>query len=397
MLIISPINFNIIKNQTRKKKNHLTDSSKNLNYPQNLSFKSNKLHTLEKEYISLIKDTKTSPIQAFLSLTAESSLLKSLFTNIMKNEETAFEFISEAIKEPRKSTEIAKKISEKIGNGTNIFYTFSYGSDYNNAYEKFINKKFNEAKTIEELLAIRPDWNEKKLLEKSINLKKQEFELGIVPLDLPKDDLIKIVDYLKNYIQDFGAKQATQIPEINISGKIYKFEYFTDGKTDKNVFGINLPNGKRYIIKMANENRKSLEKDFALGTLAKIDTYMTLNKSRNSAPLLYYNHNKNFLIYEYIEHTPANGDTKNLSEILKHIPDYKELGLQFNDSIGSNNCFLLNKNSNNSLMNTYKFSEGVKAEEWISIDNDHVTYNNILNPQIRSLHSYLPNAMQYCV
>ena len=148
---------------------------------------------------------------------------------------------------------------------------------------------------------------------------------------------------------------------------------------------------------MAKEDKRSFEAPFALGTLAKIDMYMTLNKSRNTAPILYYNHDKNFLIYEYIEHTAVDGDTRNLSIISQHIPDYKELGLQFNDNVGSNNCFLLNEKSNPKLKFSHGFYEGIANGEWISIDNDHVTYANILNPQIQGMHSYLPNAMQYCV
>ena len=392
MITVSSISFSNIQTQNRNKKS----AKNNLDKFGQIRFKSNPIQVLEKQYFSLIKNSKLRPTEAFFSISAEKPVLKNLFTNIMENESSAFEFISDAIKNPRESLDIAHKISNKISDES-VFLTFSYNSPYSVAYKKFIDKKFDEAKSIEELLAIRPDWYEKKLFEKNQALNKKSFELGEVPQGLLKEDLNIIINHLKKYMQSFGAKSPTQIESLNISGRNYNFTYFIDGKTDKNVFGIDLPNGKKYIIKMAKEDKRSLEDPFALGTLAKIDMYMTLNKSRNTAPILYYNHDKNFLIYEYIEHTAVDGDTRNLSIISQHIPDYKELGLQFNDNVGSNNCFLLNEKSNPKLKFSHGFYEGIANGEWISIDNDHVTYANILNPQIQGMHSYLPYAMQYCV
>ena len=49
---------------------------------------------------------------------------------------------------------------------------------------------------------------------------------------------------------------------------------------------------------MDEPSNRSLNAPFALGTLAKIDKYLTVNRSRNSAPLCYYDHEHNFSIYK---------------------------------------------------------------------------------------------------
>ena len=79
MITISPIRVSAIQSYNRQK----TGKSQN-----KLSFKSNQLGVLEKEYISLIKNSKLSPVKSFLALSADSGSLKTLFNNILQNEET---------------------------------------------------------------------------------------------------------------------------------------------------------------------------------------------------------------------------------------------------------------------------------------------------------------------
>ena len=61
------------------------------------------------------------------------------------------------------------------------------------------------------------------------------------------------------------------------------------------------------------------------------------------------------------------------------------------------NFFLLNNESNADLVKTVGFQEGVNRGEWVSVDNDHVTYANRMQPMLTKYHSYLPNVMQMCV
>ena len=79
------------------------------------------------------------------------------------------------------------------------------------------------------------------------------------------------------------------------------------------------------------------------------------------------------------------------------MPDFYALGLTYNDTVGNKNFFLLNNESNGDLVKTVGFQEGVNSGEWVSVDNDHVTYANRMQPMLTKYHSYLPNVMQMCV
>ncbi len=39
------------------------------------------------------------------------------------------------------------------------------------------------------------------------------------------------------------------------------------------------------------------------------------------------------------------------------------------------------------------FQDALNKNEWISVDNDHVTYNNRLQPFVNGFNKTLPNAM----
>ena len=87
------------------------------------------------------------------------------------------------------------------------------------------------------------------------------------------------------------------------------------------------------------------------------------------------------------------GDTNDLNVIMEHLPDFKKLGLKYNDNVGSNNVFLLDENSGEALKKSVDFQSGTAAKEWVSVDNDHVEYSSRLQPQIFEYHASLPNAM----
>ena len=64
------------------------------------------------------------------------------------------------------------------------------------------------------------------------------------------------------------------------------------------------------------------------------------------------------------------------------MPDFYALGLTYNDTVGNKNFFLLNNESNADLVKTVGFQEGVNRGEWVSVDNDHVTYANRMQPML---------------
>ena len=192
-----------------------------------------------------------------------------------------------------------------------------------------------------------------------------------------------------------GMKSKKDVNSITLDNREYEFKFFTEGRSDKNVFGVFTPEKKKFVLKMARPNMKSLDNPFSLGTLAKIDTYLTTNRSRNSAPLCYYNHDKNFLVYKYIEHTPINAQYNDLNVIAEHLPDFRSLGLSYNDTVGNKNFFLLDESSNQDMINSSEgFREAIDKGEWISVDNDHVTYSENFQPGVDAYTAQLPMAMQ---
>lgn len=360
----------------------------------NIHFGSRGINDLYEEYNWYINHDHTPAINAFLKIKADQKDMDSFLTAILNTDDRSYQFIDSLIKQPRNINQLTTELTEKVGTNSKITMPFLYDSPYNKAYNKYIDSKYNNAHTISELLRVRPDWKGDVLLEKHQQLKgNSSFEIGNIPKEFPDNHLFLIADYLKDKME-IGLKQNKKIENLKLDNREYEFKFFTEGKSDKNVFGVFTPERKKYVLKMSDEKFKSLDKPFALGTLAKIDTYLTTNRSRNSAPLCYYNHDRNMSVYKYIEHFNVDNCQNSLEEISKHLPDFANLGLTYNDNVGDKNYFVLRQNSNEDLRNTEGFADAIMRQEWISVDNDHVTYNNKFQPSISKYHSALPNAMQ---
>lgn len=356
-------------------------------------FKSKTIPKLYEEYNWYINHDRVPAIKSFLKIKETPEVMKKFFNEILSTKDRSIELLDSMIYEPREVNSIIGAIQAKIGND-NI--PFIFDSTYQNAYNNFIDNKFKNEKSIISLLKIRPDWRGEKLVEKYKSLYgSEDVEIGNIPKELSQEHLKQIVRYLKNEMQ-FGYKMDKKIAPLEIGYRKYEFAYFTEGRSDKNVFGIFTPEGKKFVLKMGTPETRSFDTPFALGTLAKIDFYLTTHRSRNSAPLCYYNHKDNFSIYKYVEHIPVDEETKDLSKISKHLNDFKALGLSYNDSVGYKNFFKLDTGSMDGVADTEGFQDGLTNNEWISVDNDHVTYSNILQPLVTCYNTPLPNAMQFC-
>ncbi len=402
---INKINQNVLtytrKNNThnKTKEQTLLNHSKqtNFNYPVSyakINFKSRPIQKLWEEYDWYINVNKTPAIFSFLKIKAEPEVLNNFLTNILNTVDRSRELLSSITYNPRQVISIVNTLETILPNDSKILMPFMYDSPYYQSYAKFIDWKVSSAHSVDELLRIRPDWNGDVLKKKNSNLHHNDaFSIGNIPKEIPKEHLKQIAEYLSQYME-FGVKTKKKINSLKINNRQYDFAYFTEGKSDKNVFGVFTPEGKKYVLKMNRPEVRSLDKPFALGTLAKIDAYLTYNNCRNSAPLCYYNHNYNFSIYKYMEHIQINTDISNLNVISKKIPDFKALGLAYNDTVGTKNFFLLNPKADLKIAGTKEYKDGVIQGEWVSVDNDHVTYNNKLQPPVSKYHSALPNAMQ---
>ena len=191
---------------------------------------------------------------------------------------------------------------------------------------------------------------------------------------------------------DYGFKTKQDIPSLTINGKTFKFEKLIDGRSDKNVYKITTPEGKSFVIKMTDTERKGLNKPFAIGTCCIIDQYLTRNNCRNSAPLRYYNHDNNVAIYDYIHHETTT-KMHSFKEFVDTMPDFTDLGLRHSDTVGNNNYFKLN-GAQDAMKKTFDFEYGIEHGELVSVDNDHVTYNQVLCPMVYKYHKDLPTGMQ---
>lgn len=359
----------------------------------NINFRGNSMSKLWDEYNWFIRHDRTPAIYSFLKIKETPEVMEKFLNTIFETPDRRNELFNSICANPRNANDILDTMKKILPSDSKNLLPFFYDSPYNQAYNKFIENKVEHAHSIEELLKIRPDWRGEVLLNKFKSLKGNDnLEIGNIPKELPSEHLNQIVDYLSNKME-YGMKTKKKIESLKLDNRTYEFAFFTEGKSDKNVFGVFTPEGKKYVLKMSNPERRSLEAPFALGTLAKIDSYLTYNRSRNSASLCYYNHDKNFSIYKYIEHVPTT-NSKDLNEISRNLPDFNALGLKYNDSVGEKNCFLMDANLHLNMNDSEGFYNGVTNKEWISVDNDHVTYGNILQPSISKYHAGLPIGMQ---
>ncbi len=377
--------------------NPITDNNvKHPAYPvsyANINFRGNSMSKLWDEYNWFIRHDRTPAIYSFLKIKETPEVMEKFLNTIFETPDRRNELFNSICANPRNANDILDTMKKILPSDSKNILPFFYDSPYNQAYNKFIENKVEHAHSLEELLKIRPDWRGEVLLNKFNVLKGNEnLEIGNIPKELPPEHLRQIVDYLSNKME-YGMKTKKKIESLKLDNRTYEFAFFTEGKSDKNVFGIFTPEGKKYALKISNPERRSLDAPFALGTLAKIDSYLTYNRSRNSAPLCYYNHNKNFSIYKYIEHVPTT-NSKDLNEISRNLPDFNALGLKYNDSVGEKNCFLMDAKLHLNMNDSEGFYNGVTNKEWISVDNDHVTYGNILQPSINKYHAGLPVGMQ---
>ncbi len=369
----------------------------NTTYPAHYytqTFRGIPLQKMYEEYNWYIRHDGVPAVNSFIKMEYPKEFMNKFLTEILNAKDRGYEFIESIVNQPRNTEQIKKGLEKCLGSDSQHLLTFIPNTPYNNAYKNYIETKYQNAHTLSELLKIRPDWKGSALIEKYIMLSgNDKLKIGKVPKYIYKEHLCPIIKYLRSNMQE-GLKLNKEIDKLVLDGRTYEFSFFTEGKSSKNVFGLFIPAAsKKYVIKMESPCRRSLDEPFALGTLAKIDKYLTANRSRNSAPLCYYDHENNFSIYKYIEHTPVDGNVHDLKTIREKLPDFKALGLEYNDTVGFKNFFKLDANTSDTHYKLEGFADALHNNEWVSVDNDHVTFNSRLQSSVSKYHASLPNAM----
>ena len=383
-----------------KKLNKKYSADKNISYncyPKNYyitSFRGANINKMYEEYNWYINHDGIPAIKSFLKMNAPQKEMDEFLTHILNTKDRSYQLIDSIVHLPREAVSIMQNLKEKVGFNSQNVMTFYGESPYNKAYTAYIEQKYQNAHNITELLKIRPDWSGKALMDKYKTLTGNEnLKIGNLPKQIPPEHWEKIIPYLRKQME-IGLKSKKNIDNLVLDGRTYEFKFFTEGKSSKNVFGVFVPvMMKKYVVKIDSPNNRSLDSAFSLGTVAKIDKYLTSNRSRNSAPLCYYDHEGNFAVYKYIEHALIPEPDLDLPLIKKRLPDFKSLGLDYNDTVGYKNFFKLNRESLDTYCRMDSFEDGIKNNEWISVDNDHVTYSNPLQPSVSKFHKSLPNAM----
>lgn len=361
-------------------------------FASNVCFKGGvPLTKLMDDYRWFVNNDKIPAINAFLKIDAPKESMEGLLRQILNNDELSFKFFDSLTDQLRSNSKYCKDLSSKLPFASDILWFSHPQSPYFRAYSKYIDSRYQNAQSVSELLKIRPDWDGDVLLRKHRELYNNEaFELGFVPDSIGKENYQELINYLRSHSQ-FGFKMHKDIEDIVINNRHFKVSTLIDGKSDKNVFMVETGNGEKFIIKIADAQKRSLNDPFSIGTLAKIDTYLTANNCRNSAPIRYYNHDTNTAVYDYINHSKVPRD-RDVSSAGKKIPDFMDLGMQQNDTVGANNYFKLDE-SQSMMEKTFDYKYGIEHEELVSVDNDHATYSNLLAPSLPNYHKELPNAM----
>lgn len=299
-------------------------------------------------------------------------VVKAFLNNILNNDKTRNAFIEEVTISPQKSQAIVKFLQNKLG-GTNNFLTWYLGENgYVVNYEKYLQDKYKQANSIDELLKIQPNWGywalERKQLELD-GLKNHEetymrdqrinFNFGTLPDGITdKDNFDELITRLKNL--PFGFKNK----DLNIYEDSFKVSQLSGGdKSAKNIYKIvcNDNPEKKFIIKMDRfhpEDKLEHYNNPYVSRFAKeskllrgdsvyldacLDYYLQLNGSKSNAKLLYYDFKKNAAIYEYIDGIEINETSKtdllDAMQANRLLSDINELGVYLNDISLSYNCY----------------------------------------------------------
>lgn len=363
-------------------------SALGINFKGKLSDDEKTLEQLRNEYTWYVNHDKTDPLEAFLKIKTNEKAMNELFADILNDEDLSYDLIDSIAGKPRDAIKNYETLKVLLGDNSDYLKFFMYNNPYRKAFEKYLAARYENEKSIERLLKLRPDWRESALIDKYEKLHgNRALKIGKLPEDIDEETFEQIYNYLQSFYQYQGYKINTDIPPLTIKGKSYNFEYFTQGKTDKNVFGVYTPTSK-YVFKMASPQKKSLNEPFSLGALALIDGYLTLNNCRNIAPLYYYEHDKNVCIYKYQEHKTVNHRFSSATEVNNYMPDFKALGMCYIDTLGSDNYFLSDTNCQHTQGN------GKPTKELICVDNDHVTFSSPFMLMVTEYNTTLPNGMQ---
>ena len=352
------------------------NSKKIINVPQKISDNNlsiNNGHSISSVSFSGIHGSFKKGIEALYKLTS--------------SEDTAQKLISELTVNPQYSKSNALILMKKYGldnrDGWKKFASWCLSPEgYYGAYEKFVNKFFHEAKSIEELLQFQPNWAPWALEKKAWELKNPQYSLiseiqKKEKLNLQYKSFREIPFHIGGLPDIFGTKsnykelikklKAEEILEktLDINGVKYHIKRLKGGDLNNKFIYLIKIDDEKFILKFDRINvedadildgrklslfeKKVIRKDKYLAadsiySNACISKYLELNGSDQVPRLFYYDHKTHSGIFEYIQ--DINGDAfqqGNTSQIVLDINQINEnykrlnsLGIYLNDTVDTN-------------------------------------------------------------
>jgi len=379
------------------------------------------------EQTKLYKDFKakgadTNRIYDFIKNTNSGQMeIKEFLSCVTSNDDLSFKFIKEITQDPRQSRKVLKTLISKLGE-ENYLDWYLGEKGYMHAYDKYTQRFFNKAGSIEELLKFSPNWGFWKLEEKALALKNPDFsklssekreekigkifsedrEINFTIGKLPEgfSNRAAFVELTKQLKAIGGIDKERK---INADGYSFYVQSLKGGDfNDKHVFSVKT-GSKKYIIKADRVNLEDLNKvedSFNPGKLrllsnyekrairksklinpdsiyfnACLDFYLNENNCKNVPKMHFYDFESNSAVYEYIEDKHGDPyqcglDCENILNVIKFnkdLSDVNSLGVYCNDTSDKN--ILTTTNGNKKI-----------------IDLGHASYLDGLKPGCKTFH-----------
>ena len=216
-------------------------SEKQKVFASNMCFKSvAPTVSLYNDYKWFINHDKVPAINSLLKIVAPAENFEKLLNMILANKKDCFELFDSIVDQPRENNNFYNQLKSKLPSNSTTGLIFIEDNPIRLAYKDYIKHRYENASSIQELLKVRPDWSEEALFNvHQRNQNNKGITLGEIPNDIGKENLPSIIYHLKNYHQ-YGFKSTQRIDDLTVNNKTFKFKSIIDGKSEKNVYEIEL-------------------------------------------------------------------------------------------------------------------------------------------------------------
>ncbi|NLF82444.1 MAG: hypothetical protein GX568_00475 [Candidatus Gastranaerophilales bacterium] len=252
---------------------------------------------------------------------------------ITSDREKSREFIENIIANPRKSREIVKDLTTKIGGKQEFMNWYFAPNGYEKAYQGYINEKYETAKNPDELIKLSPNWSYWTLTGKFGD----DFTIGELPKEFgDKENYRKLVKGLLSGKENAktlgGGLSGKRAFMLEKEGKKYvlksQHDYLVYSSGLREALKIN-PWLEDDFFKKYKENEAMKSDSCFLNAM--LDRYLNLNNCENSPKMHFFDAKTGSALYEMVEGENLNIDNLNIINVNKQLKDMNSLGIVYND------------------------------------------------------------------